>query len=262
MDLGLKGRRALVLGSTRGLGRAIAGMLAAEGATVATSGRRQADADAAAAEIAARHGGRAAGYALDLGDPASVAAAADRVLTDLGGIDILVNNTGGPPPTPLADVQPELWLRQFQVQFLSLSELTRKALVGMRERKWGRVLISLSSGAVQPIPNLGMSNTLRGALIPWAKTLSNEVGADGVTVNLILPGRIHTERVDELDVSTSQRTGKPVEQVRAESRATIPLGRYGTVEEYASVAAFLVSERAGYMTGCRVRVDGGYIRGV
>ncbi|MGE0748345.1 MAG: SDR family oxidoreductase [Rhodospirillales bacterium] len=258
MDLGLKGRRALVLGSTRGLGRAIAGVLAAEGAVVATSGRKQADADAAAREI----GGGARGYALDLGDPASVAAAADRVIADLGGIDILVNNTGGPPPTPLADVQPDLWLRQFQVQFLSLSELTRKALTGMRQRKWGRVLISLSSGAVQPIPNLGMSNTLRGALIPWAKTLSNEVGADGVTVNLILPGRIHTERVDELDVSTSNRSGKSVEQVRADSRATIPLGRYGTVEEYASVAAFLVSDRAGYMTGCQIRVDGGYIRGV
>jgi 3-oxoacyl-[acyl-carrier protein] reductase len=262
MDLGLKGRRALVLGSTRGLGRAIADVLAGEGAAVATSGRKQADADAVAAALSGEHGVKSAGYVLDLGNADSVAAAMDRVLADFGGIDILVNNTGGPPPTPLAEVSPELWLRQFQVQFLSLSEITRRALVGMRERKWGRVLISLSSGAVQPIPNLGISNTLRGSLIPWAKTLSNEVGADGVTVNLILPGRIHTERVDELDVSTSKRLGKPVEQVVAESRATIPLGRYGTVEEYASVAAFLVSDRAGYMTGCQIRVDGGYIRGV
>ncbi|MBM3486979.1 MAG: SDR family oxidoreductase [Alphaproteobacteria bacterium] len=262
MDLELRGRRALVIGSTRGLGRAIAGALAAEGATVALTGRVAAAADAAAADVARESGTAGRGYALDLADPAGVAATVARALADLGGIDILVTNSGGPPTTPIAAIDPGLWQRQFQMQFLGLAELARAVLPGMRERQWGRVLLSLSSGAVQPIANLGISNTIRGAWLAWAKTLANEVAADGVTVNTILPGRIHTERVDEIDRAAAARLGRPVDAIVRESIATIPAGRYGTVEEYAAVATFLVSGKASYVTGSQFRVDGGYIRAV
>ena len=146
--------------------------------------------------------------------------------------------------------------------FLSLVDITNAFLPGMRERGWGRVLVTSSSGIVQPIPGLGISNTLRGALLGWAKTLAGEVAADGVTVNTILPGRIHTDRVDQIDAAAAERQGKTVADVVKASLATIPGGRYGTVEEYAAVAAFLVSARASYVTGSVVRVDGGVIRGV
>jgi len=145
--------------------------------------------------------------------------------------------------------------------FLSLVGLTNTFLPGMRERGWGRVLITSSSGVVQPIPNLGISNTLRAALLTWAKTLAGEVAADGVTVNTIVPGRIHTDRVDAIDAAAAERQGTPVEEIVRASKATIPMGRYGTVEEYASVAVFLLSERASYVTGSVFRVDGGFIKG-
>ena len=132
----------------------------------------------------------------------------------------------------------------------------------MRERGWGRVLVVASSGTVQPIPHLGISNTLRVALTNWAKSLAAEVAGDGVTVNSILPGRIHTARVDTIDVSAAKTQSKDVELIREESRASIPAGRYGTVEEFANVAAFLLSAPASYVTGTVTRVDGGFIRGV
>ncbi len=262
MDLGLRDRRALVLGSTRGIGRAIAGTLAEEGATVAVCGR---DADVAAAtakEIAGRTGATARSYGVDLMEAASVAALIEAVTSDWGGVDILVNNGGGPPPGPVTGVDEGLWSRQFRAMFLSLVDITNAFLPGMRERGWGRVLVTSSSGIVQPIPGLGISNTLRGALLGWAKTLAGEVAADGVTVNTILPGRIHTDRVDQIDAAAAERQGKTVADVVKASLATIPVGRYGTVEEYAAVAAFLVSARASYVTGSVVRVDGGFIRGV
>ena len=145
---------------------------------------------------------------------------------------------------------------------LSLFDVANAFLPGKRERRWGRILLSASSGSIQPIPNLGVSNVLRAGLATWVKTLSNELGGDGVTVNQIQPGRIHTERVDEVDRLASERLGIPVEEVAASSRATIPLARNGTVEEYAAAAVFLMSERASYITGTTLRVDGGYIKAV
>lgn len=257
MDLRLKDKRALVLGSTRGIGRGIAEALAAEGAAVAVCGR-----DKAAAENTAREIGAQRSYGVDLMEAASVAALIDAVSADWGGVDVLVNNGGGPPPGPVTNVNGDLWKKQFQAMFLSLVEITNAFLPGMRERGWGRVLINSSSGAVQPIPGLGMSNTLRGSLLGWAKTLAGEIAADGVTINTIMPGRIHTDRVNEIDAAAAERQGKTVEEVVAASLATIPAGRYGTAEEYGAVAAFLVSEQAAYITGSVTRVDGGYIRAV
>ncbi|TBW35363.1 SDR family oxidoreductase [Siculibacillus lacustris] len=259
MDLGLKGRRALVLGASRGLGRAIAVTLAAEGASVVLCGRNR-EALAEVAATIAGAGGDATPLTLDLADRAGV----DAALATLGdvGIDILINNGGGPPPGPVASVESDVWSRQFEVMVNALFRVTAHVLPGMRARQWGRIVNIVSSGVVQPIPNLGISNALRASVVGWAKTLAGEVAADGVTVNSVLPGRIHTERVDSLDAAAATRSGKTVAEIAAASRATIPAGRYGTPQEFADVVAFLASERASYVTGALMRVDGGAIRSI
>ncbi len=260
MNLGLDGKRALVLASSQGLGLGIATALCAEGASVLLSGRSGERLAAAAARLD-RDGQGAADYVVaDLGD-ADAAARLHAAATDkLGGVDILVNNTGGPPPGEVARADADEWRRQFEMMVLRVIEVSNRCVADMRERGWGRILTIASSGVLQPIPNLSMSNTLRSALTGWNKSLSNEVAADGVTVNLLAPGRIHTHRVDQLDQAAAERQGKSLDAVRAASRATIPVGRYGRVEEFAAVAAFLVSEPASYVTGSVVRCDGGMIR--
>ena len=262
MDLGLKDKRALVLGSTKGIGQGIAGLLAKEGATVAVCGRDTDDARTISEEISRNTGATVRSYSVDLADNASVSNLIESAGKDFGGFDIVINNGGGPPPGGVAEVPVEVWEAQYRPLFLSQVEITNAFLPGMRERGWGRVLVVASSGTVQPIPHLGISNTLRVALTNWAKSLAAEIAADGVTVNTVLPGRIHTARVDRIDVNESKTKNKDVELVREESRATIPANRYGTVEEFANVAAFLVSDGAGYVTGTVTRVDGGFIRGV
>lgn len=262
MDLGLTDKRALVLGASRGLGRGIAEQLASEGADIALCGRDGEAMRTQADDLASRSGRTARGYQVDLADPDAVAVLIKDVTNDFGGIDIVINNGGGPPPGPIADVDLGIVEKQFRPVVLSQLEIANAFLPGMRERGWGRILIISSSGAVQPIPGLGISNTLRSSLIGWAKTLSTEVAKDGVTINAILPGRIHTDRVDSIDANASKIQGVPVEEIVKASHATIPAGRYGTVEEFSKVATFLVSDCAGYVTGGTVRVDGGYIRSI
>ena len=263
MELGLIGKRALVMGGGRGIGFGIAAALAAEGAMVALVSRNQAALDAAATAInAASAGGGAIAIAGDLSDPGSMEAACQEVSARLGGIDILVNNSGGPPPMPISGVDPALWRTQFESMVLAIIRLTDLVVPGMRARKWGRVLTVASSTVVQPHPALGISNTLRSALVGWSKTLAGEVAADGVTVNMLLPGRIQTQRSDEIDRNAAARQQKPVEQVAAETMRNIPAGRYGTVEEFGAVAAFLASVQASYVTGSMIRIDGGAISSV
>ena len=257
MDLGLGKRRALVTGASRGLGRAIASALAAEGAEVVAVARNR---ERLAELVAGTPPGRGAIIAqtCDLGD----AAAIESLAVPLRQTDILVINTGGPPPGPAADTSDAVWSRQFEAMFLSAVRLTRLALPGMRERKFGRILAVVSSGVIQPIPNLGISNALRSALVGWAKTLAGEVAGEGITVNCIAPGRIATDRVAELDQARASREGIDIRQVEKESRATIPAARYGEAAEFAAIAAFLAGSQASYMTGGVLRVDGGMIRSV
>ncbi|MEM8729090.1 MAG: SDR family oxidoreductase [Pseudomonadota bacterium] len=262
MDLGLTGKRALVMASSRGLGLGIAQALAAEGCHVLLSGR-SADKLAEAAEaITAKGPGKASYVVADLTGENAVETLAEAASSTLGGVDILVANTGGPPPGQMVDVDPQALGAQFQSMVLSVIALTGHLMPGMRAQKWGRVIAVGSSGVIQPIPNLGMSNALRSALVGWSKSLAGDVAADGVTVNMLLPGRIHTERVDELDAAASKKTGKSMDDTRAASRATIPVGRYGKVEEFAAVAAFLASEQASYVTGSLIRCDGGAIKAI
>lgn len=261
MDLGLVGKRALVVGATRGLGNAIARTLAAEGAHVVLAGR-DAERTKAAADAIEGPGGTST-LLLDLADRASL----ERALGQLGpggetAIDILVNNSGGPAPGSVLAVKPEDWSRQFETMVNAVFSLTGHLVPAMRARGWGRVVNIVSSGVVQPIPNLGMSNALRASIVGYAKTLAAEVARDGVTVNSVLPGRVSTDRLGQLDEAAAERTGRSIEEVRRASQAEIPAGRYGDPGEFADVVAFLVSKRASYVTGSAIRVDGGLIRAI
>lgn len=262
MDLGLEGKRAVVLASSGGLGLGVASALCAEGAHVLISGRSTDKLGAAAEELSRRCAGTADFVTSDLAEPTAARALYDAARDKLGGVDVLVNNTGGPPPGGVEAQSAETWRQQFDTMVLRLIEMTNLCLPEMRERGWGRVLTLASSGVLQPIPNLSISNTIRSALVGWSKSLSNEVARDGITVNILAPGRIHTARTDQLDAAAAKRQGKSVDEVRSASSATIPAGRYGTVEEFAAVAAFLLSVPASYVTGGIIRCDGGSIRSV
>jgi len=261
MDLGLAGKRALVLGASRGLGAAVARSLANEGAVVLAAARRKEAIDGWRAQLADPVAARVEACTLDLSDRAGLDGFVDRLLAD-GGVDILVNNGGGPPPGPALSARLEDWQSHFSVMAAHLFHLTGRLLPSMMERKWGRVITIGSSGIEQPIPNLALSNGIRTAVLGWSKTLAGEVAASGVTVNVVLPGRIDTERVGELDAAAAKRLDRPVEQIQADSRAAIPLGRYGDPQEFADVVTFLASERASYVTGSKIRVDGGFIKGI
>ncbi len=261
MDLGIAGKTALVLGASGGLGRAMAIALAAEGVRVAVAARGQAGLDETAAAIRAA-GGEAFAVVWDVADRDVIAANVAAVEKALGPINILVNNTGGPPPTPAAGQDPALWLEKFNAMVLSVIAITDAVLPGMRSRKWGRIITSTTSGVIAPAANLAISNSLRAALHGWSKTLSREVAAEGVTVNVIVPGRIATDRITFLDTERAKREGKSVAAVAAANTAQIPLGRMGDPAEYGAVAAFLASVPAAYVTGTVVRVDGGLIASV
>jgi 3-oxoacyl-[acyl-carrier protein] reductase len=261
MDLGIRGRTALVLGGGGGLGGAIAKALAVEGVKIAV-----ADIDTAAVRRSVdqieAHGGEGLGLVWDLSDLTMVDKNVCAIESRFGPVEVLVNITGGPPPTPVAGQEPNLWSKHFSAMVLSVIAITDRVLPNMRARSWGRIITSTSSGVVAPIPNLGLSNSLRLSLVGWSKTLAREVARDGITANIILPGRIATERIRFLDEAKAKREGRSMEAVTAESTGSIPIGRYGNPEEYADAVAFLASNRASYITGSVIRVDGGLIASI
>jgi 3-oxoacyl-[acyl-carrier protein] reductase len=260
MDLGIKGRRALVLGGNRGIGLGIAKALAAEGVDVAIAARDKTVLAAAAAALRASTTAKVETAVVDLARIAELPDFAQRITENFGPIDILVNNTGGPAYGGAAGRPLTEWRDRFEDMVLSVIAVTDSLLPGMRARRWGRILTVISSGVIQPIPVLAVSNTLRASIVGWSKTLSAEVASDGVTVNVLVPGRIDTERVRLTDEAVAAREHISPAEAARRSTATIPMGRYGTVEEIAAVAAFVVSEKASYMTGSMVRVDGGIVR--
>ncbi|MEA2351245.1 MAG: 3-oxoacyl-[acyl-carrier protein] reductase [Thermoleophilaceae bacterium] len=244
MDLGLEGRVALVTGASKGLGRATAAMLAREGLRVAISSRSRERIDATATEIGAR------GFVHDSGDLDSAAALVESVEAELGAIDVLVANTGGPPPgaDPLGFTR-EQWETAYRNLVLAPMALIEQVVPGMRERGFGRIVSIGSSAVREPIPSLMLSNAHRSGLLAALKTLAREVARDGVTINSVLPGRIATDRIVEMSGSR--------EAADEAARAQVPAGRLGTAEEFGAVAAFLCSEQAAYVTGTAVLVDGG-----
>ncbi|HVP60819.1 MAG TPA: SDR family oxidoreductase [Myxococcaceae bacterium] len=245
MNLGLRDRRALVLGGSAGLGRAVAAALVSEGARVALCARNRARVEAAARELGAQ-----VGLPCDLTVPGAATTLVETATQRLGGLDILVTNTGGPPTGRFADVTGEMWQVGFQSLWMSAVEAVRAALPGMRERRWGRILLITGMTAKEPVPGLTIANALRAGLLGLVKSLAPEVAEEGVTVNALLPGYTATERIAELGIP---------EETLAEH---IPARRLGRPEELGAMAAFLASEQAGYVTGQAIAVDGGFIRGL
>jgi 3-oxoacyl-[acyl-carrier protein] reductase len=258
MDFGIKGKTALVLGGAGGLGSAIAQALGREGCNVAIADINAIELDVVAKRLS-EFGNGVFSHVWDITDLHAIDANLAVITKHVGPIDILVNNTGGPSPSPVSGVNQDVWALNFAKMVQPVIAITDKVLGGMRSEQWGRVITSASSGVIAPIPNLGLSNSLRSALVGWSKTLAREVASHGITVNMIVPGRIATGRIQFLDAEKARREGRSVEDVAAESVASIPTGRYGTPEEYANVAAFLASSQASYVTGSIVRVDGGLI---
>jgi 3-oxoacyl-[acyl-carrier protein] reductase len=260
MDLGITGKTALVAASTGGLGLAVARALAAEGARVAIVGRRRDRAKEIKAELQAAYGAEAAAIEADLTTPEGVEAAVDQTVADLGPVDILVLNGPGPKPGAAAALGADDIAAAFDLLVKPHHALVSRILPGMRERRWGRILAVGSSGVTAPLPNLAVSNTGRAALAGYLKTLAAEVALDEVTVNMLLPGRIATDRVSELDQAAAKRRGTTPEAIQLESRKTIPARRYGDPAEFGAAAAFLCSAPASYITGVALRCDGGQIR--
>jgi 3-oxoacyl-[acyl-carrier protein] reductase len=261
MDLGIAGKVALVLGAGGGLGGAIARSLAAEGAHVAAADINS-DAVDATADAIRKAGGTAEAVTWDLAALDTIDAHVGEIESRLGPVAILVNNTGGPPPTPAAGQDLSVWSRHFDSMILSIIGITDRVLPGMKAAGWGRIVTSTSSGVVAPIPNLGISNALRLTLVGWSKTLAREVGREGITANIVLPGRIATPRISFLDEQKAKREGRSAEDVMAESAASIAIGRYGDPHEYGDVVAFIASDRASYITGSVIRIDGGLIQSI
>lgn len=263
MDLGLRGKTAIVAAASKGLGKGVARALAAEGANVVMFSRNPSAIEAAAKEVraSAPDGVRVVGLTADVTRLTDLERVVKTTIDTFDAISIVFNNAGGPKPGMFDSLTDEDWYAAVDLNLLSAIRLTRLCLPHMRHRRWGRVIISTSSSVKQPIPNLMLSNAVRSATTAWAKTLSDQVGPDGITVNCLAPGRIDTERIRQIDEDLAQRQGRTREEIEQQSLSAIPLRRYGRPEEFGAAAAFLASEPAGYITGVTLLVDGGLHRG-
>lgn len=262
MDLGLTDRVAMVAASSRGLGKACATELAREGAKTVLCSRNRERLTATAEEIRALTGAEVLPLRADLTDDAEIRHVADETLRRFGRIDILVTNNGGPPTGYFDEFADEAWLKAHQLTLLSAVRLIRAVLPAMRVQQWGRIINITSVSVKQPLDDLLLSNVYRPGVVGLAKTLSAQVAADGITINNVAPGYTRTDRVLELAESRAADEGKTVEEVLAETTASYPMQRMGEPEELAALVAFLASERAGYITGTTIQVDGGYAKGL
>jgi 3-oxoacyl-[acyl-carrier protein] reductase len=260
MDLGLKNKVALVAAASRGLGRAVAEELAAEGAQLVICSRGEAKINETAKQIAASSGAKVLAVAADVSRPEDVRRLTEFALERTGRIDILVTNSGGPPAGPFESSTLDQWEAATKLLLHSSVELARQVLPGMKERRWGRILNITSIAVKQPVDNLILSNSLRAAVTGFARTLANEVAVFGVTVNNIMPGYTRTERVEELAQMMAEKQGITPGEFIERWEKEIPMRRIGDPREFAALAAFLVSERASYITGTSIPVDGGWIK--
>jgi 3-oxoacyl-[acyl-carrier protein] reductase len=260
MDLGLDGKVAFVAAASRGLGRAVAEELAAERTSLVLCARNSEMLNQVSEQIAQTSGVDVLPVVADVSNAEDVARAVQAGLEKFGQIDILVTNAGGPPPGRFENLTHEMWENATRLTLNSVLDLTRAVLPGMKERRWGRILNITSIAVKQPVDNLMLSNSLRAAVTGFARTLANEVAVYGITVNNILPGYTRTERVEELARAAAEREGISVGEAFAKWENEIPMKRLGEPREFAALAAFLVSERASYITGSSIAVDGGWIR--
>ena len=262
MELGLKGKIALVAASSKGLGKAIAKGLAAEGAKVGICARHAGTLEATAEEIQRDTGAEVLSVVADVSQPSDVERLVNRVVEHFGGLDILVNNAGGPPAGTFETLVPEAYQAALELNLLSTVNLCRAAVPIMKQRGWGRIINMTSISVKQPIPGLMLSNMARTAVIGFAKTLASELAPHHILVNNVCPGIIFTDRITQLAEVRSKDQGISPEQVIANMEADIPLGRLGKPEELANLVVFLASERASYITGATIQVDGGMYRGL
>ncbi len=260
MDLGLRGKVALVAAASRGLGRAVATELAREGATLVICARGPEALAATGRALATGYGVKVHAVVADVGNPKHVERVTTEAISKFGRVDILITNGGGPPAGVFETHPWDVWERAVNQTLRSAVELTRAVLPGMRSRRWGRIINITSIAVKQPVDNLMLSNSIRAAVTGFARTLANEVATDGVTVNNLLPGYTRTERVESLADSTAANEGLTREDVVARFENEIPMKRLGEPEEFAAMAAFLASDRASYITGQSIAVDGGWIR--
>jgi len=262
VDLGLKGRPALVAAASRGLGKACAASLAAEGARVAICARDAGALGAARDEIAEATGSQVVAIPADVSGEEDAVRFVREGSEALGGCQILVANAGGPPTGRFEDLGDDAFRHALETLFFSTLRMAREAIPLMRESGYGRIVVISSIAVKQPIPNLILSNSARAAVAGWAKTVSDEVAGDGITVNAVLPGRVWTDRVRHLVETSAEGSGRSIEEQRAAEAAAIPVGRFGEPAEVGDLVAFLASERAAFMTGTSILVDGGLFRGL
>jgi 3-oxoacyl-[acyl-carrier protein] reductase len=262
MDLGLKGKVAAVAAASRGLGRATARALSLEGAAVALCGRDEGRIREAAVEISRETGAPTLPVVADVAVAADCRRFVELTVQEFGRLDILVTNTGGPRPGAFDAVDDDQWEEAFSTTLANVYHLARAAVPHMRKNRWGRIVNVASLSAKQPVDGLLLSNTFRPAIVGLAKTLSNELGADGILVNTLCPGYTRTDRLQEVADARAKAAGITAEKVLADLAKSVPLGRIAEPEEFAAVAAFLCSERASFLTGLTLAVDGGACKGL